>query len=317
MLVVFCLPAEAQQQAKMPRIGYVSGTGSTFNPGPYVEALRQGLRDLGYTEGKDFVIEFRGAEGKLEPIPSIVGELIQLKVDVLVLPTISALRAAKQSTNTIPVVMVTQGDPVALGLIDSLAHPGGNFTGITSLQRDLGGKRLELLKETVPKISTIGILLGADEEVAPIGFKDYEAAARALKLQIHSLGVRSSNPDLEGAFREAVKERVNAIITMTSNSLFRNSKKIAELAIKNRLPTMFEGGTWVESGGLISYSANDLELYRRAAMYVDKILKGVKPADLPVEQPTKFELVVNLKTAKQIGLTIPPNVLARADKVIR
>ena len=317
VLFALCLSAEAQQQAKIPRIGYVSGTGSTFNPGPYVEALRQGLRDLGYTEGKDFVIEFRGAEGKLEPIPSIVGELIQLKVDVLVLPTISALRAAKQSTNTIPVVMVTQGDPVALGLIDSLAHPGGNFTGITSLQRDLGGKRLELLKETVPKISTIGILLGADEEVAPIGFKDYEAAARALKLQIHSLGVRSSNPDLEGAFREAVKERVNAIVTMTSNSLFRNSKKIAELAIKNHLPSMFEGGTWVESGGLMSYSANDLELYRRAAIFVDKILKGTKPADIPVEQPTKFELVVNLKTAKQIGLTIPSNVLARAVKVIR
>jgi putative ABC transport system substrate-binding protein len=309
--------AEAQQPTKVLRIGYVSGTGSTFNPGPYVEALRQGLRDLGYIEGKDFVIEFRGAEGKLEPIPSIVGELILLKVDVLVLPTISALRAAKQSTNTIPVVMVTQGDPVALGLIDSLAHPGGNFTGITSLQRDLGGKRLELVKETVPKISTIGILLGADEEVAPIGFKDYEAAARALKLQIHSLGVRSSNPDLEGAFREAVKERVNAIVTMTSNSLFRNSKKIAELAIKNRLPSMFEGGTWVESGGLMSYSANDLELYRRAAIFVDKILKGAKPADLPVEQPTKFELVINLKAAKEIGLTIPPNVLARADRVIR
>jgi len=317
VLFALCLSAEAQQQGKIPRVGYVSGTGSTFNPGPYVEALRQGLRDLGYTEGKDFVIEFRGAEGKLEPIPSIVGELIQLKVDVLVLPTISALRAAKQSTNTVPVVMVTQGDPVALGLIDSLAHPGGNFTGITSLQRDLGGKRLELLKETVPKISTIGILLGADEEVAPIGFKDYEAAARALKLQIHSLGVRSSNPDLEGAFREAVKERVNAIVTMTSNSLFRNSKKIAELAIKNHLPSMFEGGTWVESGGLMSYSANDLELYRRAAIFVDKILKGTKPADIPVEQPTKFELVVNLKTAKQIGLTIPSNVLARADKVIR
>jgi putative ABC transport system substrate-binding protein len=305
---------QAQPQKKIPRIGYVSGTGSTSNPGPYVKALRQGLRDLGYTEEKDFAIEFRGAEGKLEPIPSIVGELIQLKVDVLVLPTISALRAAKQSTNTIPVVMVTQADPVALGLIDSLAHPGGNFTGITSLQRDLSGKRLELLKETVPKISTIGILLGADEPVTPIGFKDYEAAARALKLQIHSLGVKSSNPDLEGAFREAVKERVHAIITMTSNSLFRNSKKIAELAIKNRLPAMFEGGTWVESGGLMSYSANDLELYRRAATYVDKILKGAKPADLPVEQPTKFELVVNLKTAKQLGLTIPPNVLARADR---
>src|SRR5262249_4517312 len=244
-------------------------------------------------------------------------ELIQLKVDVLVLPTISALRAAKQSTNTIPVVMVTQGDPVALGLIDRLAHPGGNFTGITSLQRDLGGKRLELLKETVPKISTIGILLGADEEVAPIGFKDYEAAARALKLQIHSLGVRSSNPDLERAFREAVKERVHAIITMTSNSLFRNSKKIAELAIKNRLPTMFEGGTWVESGGVVAYLADELQRYIPAATYVGKVLKSAKPADLPVEQPTKFELVVNLKTAKQMGLTIPPNVLARADRVIR
>ena len=317
LLVAVSFSAQAQQQGKIPRIGYVSGTGSTSNPGLYVKALRQGLRDLDYTEGKDFVIEFRGAEGNVETVPSIVADLIQLKVDILVLPIISALRAAKQATNTIPVVMVTQGDPVALGLIDSLAHPGGNFTGITSLQRDLGGKRLELLKETVPKISTIGILLGADEEVAPIGFKDYEAAARALKLQIHSLGVRSSNPDLEGAFGEAVKERVNAIVTMTSNSLFRNSKKIAELAIKNRLPTMFEGGTWVESGGLMSYSANDLELYRRAAILVDKILKGTKPAEIPVEQPTKFELVVNLKTAKQIGLTIPPNVLARADRVIK
>jgi putative ABC transport system substrate-binding protein len=317
LLFAVSFSAQAQQQAKIPRIGYVSGTGSTSNPGPYVKALRQGLRDLDYTEGKDFVIELRGAEGNVETVPSIVADLIQLKVDILVLPIISALRAAKQATNTIPVVMVTQADPVALGLIDSLAHPGGNFTGIASLQRDLSGKRLELLKETVPKISRIGILLGADEEVAPIGFKDYEAAARALKLQIHSLGVKSSNPDLEGAFGEAVKGRVNAIVTMTSNSLFRNSKKIAELAIRSRLPSMFEGGTWVESGGLISYSANDLELYRRAAIFVDKILKGTKPADIPVEQPTKFELVVNLKTAKQIGLTIPPNVLARADKVIR
>jgi ABC-type uncharacterized transport system substrate-binding protein len=316
MLFALCLSAEALQQAKIPRIGYVSSTGSTFNPGPYVEALRQGLRDLGYTEGKDFIIEFRGAEGKLGAIPSIVGELIQLKVDILVLQIVSALRAAKQATNTIPVVMVTSADPVALGLIDSLAHPGGNFTGITSLQRDLGGKRLELLKETIPKIATIGILLRAGL-VAPIGFKDYEAAARALKLQIHSLGVKSPNPDLEGAFREAVKERVNAIVTITSNSLFRNSKKVAELAIKNRLPSMFEGGTWVESGGLMSYSANDLELYRRAAIFVDKILKGAEPADLPVEQPTKFELVINLKTAKQIGLTVPPNVLARADRVIK
>jgi len=309
--------AEAQQPAKIPRIGYVSGTGSVSNPGPYVEALRQGLRDLGYTEGRDFVIEFRGAEGKVETVPSIVADLIQLKVDILVLPTISALRAAKQATNTIPVIMVTQADPVALGLIDSLAHPGGNFTGITTLQRDLGGKRLELLKETVPKMSKIGILLATDEPVAAIGFKDYEVAAHTLKLQIQSLRVRSSNPDLDGTFREANKERVNAIMTMSSNLLFRNAKKIAELAIKSRLPSMYEGGTWVETGGLISYSANDLELFRRGATYVDKIVKGAKPGDLPVEQPKKFELVINLKTAKQIGLTVPPNVLARADRVIR
>ena len=317
MLLAPCLPAGAQPSTRIPRIGYVSGTGRTSTPGPYVEALRQGLRDLGYTEGKDFAIEFRGAEGKVETVPSIVADLIQLKVDILVLPIVSALRVAKQATNTIPVVMVTQADPVALGLIDSLAHPGRNFTGITSLQRDLSGKRLELLKEAIPKISKIGILLATDEPVAPIGFKDYEAAARTLKLQIQSLGVRTSNPDLEGAFREAVKNRVNTIVTMTSNSLFRNSKKITELAIKNRLPSVYEGATRVESGGLMSYSANDLELFRRAATYVDKILKGTKPADLPVEQPTKFELVINLRTAKQIGLTIPPNVLARADKVIR
>jgi ABC-type uncharacterized transport system substrate-binding protein len=311
------LSAHAQQQRKVPRIGYVSGTGSVSNPGPYVEALRQGLRDLGYIERKDFVIEFRGAEGKLETVPSIVAGLIQLNVDILVLPIVSALRAAKQATNTIPVVMVTQADPVALGLIDSLAHPGGNFTGITSLQRDLSGKRLELLKEAVPNVSKIGILLATDESITPIGFKDYEAAAKMLKLQIQSLGVNTSNPDLEGAFKEAVRERVNAIITMTSNSLFRNAKKIAELATINQLPSMCEGGTWVENGGLMSYSANDFELFRRAATYVDKILKGTKPGNLPVEQATKFELLINLKTAKQIGLTIPPNVLARADRVIR
>jgi putative ABC transport system substrate-binding protein len=314
ILVAIALGAEAQQTRKIPRIGYVSGTGSTSNPGPYVEALRQGLRDRGYVEGKNFDLEFRGAEGRVETVPSIIADLIQLKVDILVLPIVSGLRAAKQATSTIPVVMVTQADPVALGLIDSLAHPGGNFTGIASLQRDLAGKRLELVKEAVPKMSKIGILVAAE---SAYGFKDYDAAASALKLGIQSLRVKSSNPDLEGAFREALSERVNAIVTMTTNSLFRNSKKITELAIKNRLPSMYEGGSWVENGGLLSYSANDLELFRRAATYVDKILKGAKPADLPVEQPTKFEFVINLKTAKQIGLTIPQRVLLKADKVIR
>jgi len=316
VLLAFAVIAEPQPQAKIPRIvGYVSGTGDSSNPGPYVEALRQGLRDLGYIEGKNFVIEYRGAEGKLDRFPSLVTELVQLKVDVLVVPT-GAVRTAKQATKTIPVVMVTQLDPVAAGLVDSLAHPGGNITGLATLQRDLSGKRLELLAEVVPRISRVGILRG-DGSMSAIGFKEYEAAARALKIQLQSLEVRDPNPDFEAAFQSAAKGRTSALITVTNANLFRNQKRIADLAIKNRLPSMYEGSTWVEAGGLMSYSTNDLEVYRRAATYVDKILKGVKPAALPVEQPTKFEFVINLRTAKQIGLTIPPNVLARADKVIK
>ena len=309
--------AEAQPQVKIPRIGYISGTGDSSNPGPYVEALRQGLRDLGYVEGKNYVIEFRGAEGKVEPIPGIVAELVQLKVDVLVVPIASAIRAAKQATKTIPIVMVTQVDPVATGLVDSLAHPGGNITGLATLQRELGGKRLELLKEVVPGLARVGILRDAEGPVSSIGLKDYEAAARALKIRTQSLDVRGPNPDLAGAFREAVKGRVNAVVTITNNPLFRNSKRITDLALKNRLPSMYEGSTWVDAGGLMSYSANDLELFRRAATYVDKILKGTKPADLPVEQPTKFEFAINLKTAKALNLTVPQSVLYRADRVIK
>ena len=309
--------ALAQQAAKIPRIGYISGTGNASNPGPYVEALRQGLRDLGYVEGKNFEIEFRGAEGKVETVPTLVAELIQLKVDILVLPVVSALRAAKLATNNIAIVMVTQVDPVATRLIDSLAHPGGNITGITSLQRDLSGKRLELLLEVIPKLARVGILRDADDAVAAIGFKAYEAAARALKIRLHALEVRGSNPDLQAAFKEALKARVDALITITNNPLFRDSKKVTDLALKNRLPSMYEGTTWVDNGGLMSYSANDLELFRRAAIYVDKILKGAKPADLPVEQPTKFEFVINLKTAKALNLMIPQSVLFRADRVIK
>jgi ABC-type uncharacterized transport system substrate-binding protein len=317
VLFPFCASAAAQQPAKIPRIGYLSGTGNVSNPGPYVEALRQGLQDLGYVEGKNFVIEFRGAEGKVEPIPSIVAELVQLKVDVLVVPIASAIRAAKQATKTIPIVMVTQVDPVATGLVESLAQPGGNITGLATLQRELGGKRLELLAEVVPGMARVGILRDAEGPVSAIGLKDYEAAARALKIRIQSLDVRGPNPDLAGAFQEAVKGRVNAVITITNNPLFRNSKRIADLALKNRLPSMYEGSTWPDAGGLMSYSANDLELFRRAATYLDKILKGVKPADLPIEQPTKFEFVINLKTAKALNLTIPQSVLFRADKVIK
>ncbi len=317
MLLLAGAGAQAQQPTKIPRIGYVSGSGNPSNPGPYVEALRQGLRELGYVEGKNIVIEYRGAEGKLEPIPSLVAELVQLKVDVLVLPVLPAIFAAKQATKTIPIVMVTQVDPVAAGLIDSLARPGGNITGLATLQRDLSGKRLELLTEVVPEISRVGILRDPDMPMSAIGFKDYEAAARGLKIQLQSLEVRGSNPDVESAFQAAAKGRASALIAITNAPLLRNSQRIATLAIKNRLPSMYEGRSWVEAGGLMSYSANDLDAYRRAANYVDKILKGVKPGDLPVEQATKFELVINLKTAKQIGLTIPPTVLYRADKVIR
>jgi putative ABC transport system substrate-binding protein len=308
---------EAQQEKKIPRIGYISGSGSASNPGPYVEALRQGLRELGYVEGKSFAIEFRGAEGIPDRAPTLVTELVQLKVDVIVAPFLSAIRAARQASKTIPIVMVTQVDPVAIGLVKSLAHPGGNITGLTTLQRDLSGKRLELLKEVVPKIARVGILRGADDLVSEIGLKGYEAAARALKIQIQSLDVRGSNPDLEGAFREAVKGRANAVITITNNPLFRDSKKVTELALKHRLPSMYEGTTWVDNGGLMSYSANDLELFRRAATFIDKILKGAKPADLPVEQPTKFEFALNLKTANALNLSIPQSVLFRADRVVR
>jgi putative ABC transport system substrate-binding protein len=317
VMLTVAVTAEAQPQAKIPRIGYVSGTGDSSNPGPYVEALRQGLRDLGYIEGKNFVIEYRGAEGKPDRMASLAAELVHLNVDVLVLPTTPAIHAAKRATTTIPIVMVTQVDPVAAGLIDSLARPGGNITGVATLQRDLSGKRLELLKEVVPRLARVGVLRNPDEPVGAMGFKDYEAAARALKIGLQSLDVRGPNPDLEGAFREAVKERVNAVITITNNSLFRNANRVTDLAIKHRLPSMYEGSTWVGGGGLMSYSANDFELFRRAASYVDKILKGAKPADLPVEQPTKFELVINIKTAKQIGLTIPQSMLYRADKVIK
>src|SRR5215467_340399 len=317
LLYALCFYVEAQQPAKIPRIGYVSGTGDPSNPGPYVEALRQWLRDLGYIEGKNFAIEYRGAAGKAEPVQGLVNELVQLKVDVLVVPLLPGIRTAKQATKTIPIVMVAQVDPVATGLVDSLAHPGGNITGLATLQRDLSGKRLELLTEVVPGLSRVGILRDADSQTVAIGFKEYEVGAHALKIQLQSLEVRGSNPDVEGAFRAAAKGRVNAVITITNNPLFRNSKRVADVAIKNRLPSMYEGSSWVEAGGLMSYSANDLEVFRRAAYYVDKILKGVKPGDLPVEQPTKFEFVINLKTAKQLGLTIPQTVLYRADKVIK
>jgi ABC-type uncharacterized transport system substrate-binding protein len=319
LLLVSVRLVAAQQPMKVPRIGFVSGRGSptptTYDPN--TEAFRQGLKDLGYVEGKNIVIEYRGAEGKADTIPGLVAELVQLKVDVFVSGTLPAIRSAKQATKTIPIVMVTTVDPVATGLVDSLARPGGNITGLTRLTRELSGKRLELLKEVVPGITRVGVLRAAEGPASAIAFKEYEAAARLLKLQLQSLEVRGPNADLEGTFQTAVKGQASAFITVTGDLLIRYPKRIADLAIKNRLPSMYEVSEYVEAGGLMSYSASNAEAFRRAAYFVDKILKGSKPADLPVEQPTKFELIINLKTAKQIGVTIAPEVLARADKVIQ
>jgi putative ABC transport system substrate-binding protein len=318
LLLALSSPTQAQQE-KLSRIGFVSGSGAPSSPDSQLEPFRQGLRDLSYIEGKNIVIEYRYAEGKLDRIPDLVAELVRLKVDVFVVAALPAIRAAKQATRTIPIVMVTPQDPVATGIVESLARPSGNITGLTTLGRDLSGKRLELLKEMVPGISRVGILWVGDAN-APglaIAFKEYETSARSLKIQLQSLEVRAPNPDLEGAFQVAAKGRAGALITVRGPVLNRYPRQIADLAINNRIPSMCERSDYVETGCLMSYSADEGESYRRAAVYVDKILKGAKPADLPIEQPRKFELVINLKTAKQIGLTIPPNVLARADRVIR
>ena len=316
-LLALSFPAEAQPAKKVSRVGFLSGGGDPSNPGPRVEAFRQGLRDLGYIDGKNILAEYRYIEGNLDRAPGLVAELIQLKVDVLVTTFLPGIRAAKDATKTIPIVMLSFADPVATGLVDSLARPGGNITGLATLARDLSGKRLELLKEAVPRISRVGVLWDADAPGPAIAFKEYEAAARALKIQLQSLEVRAQNTDLEGAFQAAVKGRASALVTIRNPLLGRYSKRIVNLAIKNRLPSMCEESDIVEAGCLMSYSASDTENFRRAAYYVDRILKGTKPADLPVEQPMKFELIINLKTAKQIGLTIPQSVLFRADKVIK
>jgi putative ABC transport system substrate-binding protein len=313
VLFALCSFAEAQEPKKIPRIGYVSVSGDAKNPGRFVEAFRQGLRDLGYNEGKNILVEYRYPGEEVDRVPGFVAELVQLKVDVLVSSSTGAIRAARQATKTIPIVMVASFDPVEIGMVESLARPGGNITGLTRLTRELSGKRLELFKEAVPGISRVGVL-------AAKGFtnlRDYEPAARALKIPLQYLEVEGPNPDFEGAFQAAAKGRVNGLITVGSRQINPYRKQIVELATKNRLPSMFEVSSWVETGGLVSYSADDLANFRRAAFYVDKILKGTKPADLPVERPTKFEFVINLKTAKALNLTIPQSVLFRADRVIK
>ena len=309
--------ADAQQPTKLPSIGYLATTATPGSAGTRGETFRQALRDLGYIEGKNIHVEYRYIEGQQDRVPGLVAELVQLKVDVLIVRTLTSIRAAKQATTTIPIVMVTSGDPVAEGLIDSLARPGGNITGLTRFTRELNGKRLELLKEVVPGISRVGVLWDPRGPGPAIAFKEYEAAARALKIRLQSLEVPDANPDFKAAFQAAAKGRASALITIGSSVMNRYEKQITELAIKTRLPSMFDASDFVKAGGLVSYSSNETDQLKRAAYYVDRILKGTKPADLPVEQPMKFEFVINLKTAKQIGVTIPPEVLARASKIIR
>jgi putative ABC transport system substrate-binding protein len=313
---VWPMQARAQQPARVARIGYVSGTGSAADPGPYVEALQQGMREQGYVDGKDFIVEYRGAEGRQARVPELVAELVRAKVDVLVTPIPTAIRAAKQATDTIPIVMVTSIDPVASGIINSLAKPGGNITGLFTLTQDLSAKRLEFLKDVVPKLARVGILVDAGEPIAATGYRDYEAPARALQMELRSLEVRGPNPDLDAAIKAALEWHAEALIIVTSSLLFSNRKAIADLALKSGLPTAYHGSDWVVAGGLMSYSADDLAVFRRAAYYIHRILEGAKPRDLPVEQPTKFRLVINQKTARALGLFIPLALLAFADEVI-
>jgi len=306
------LAAEGQQAKKVPRIGLLLQAPPTS---PQVEAFRQGLRDLGYIEGKHILIEYRHTEEKPDRLPLLAAELVRLKVDIIVVSGGLATSAAKNATKEIPIVMAIAGDPVGSGHVASLRRPGGNITGLTNLAPELGGKRLELLKEVIPGLSRVAILADSTNPIFALQLREVESAAQALKLQLQILEVREAN-DFDSAFAAAQKGHAGAISTLASALLGGHRQTLVNFAEKGRLPTMYHSSGFVAVGGLMSYGVNNVDLYRRAATYVDKILKGAKPADLPIEQPTKFELVINLKTAKALGLTIPQSVLGRADQVI-
>jgi putative ABC transport system substrate-binding protein len=308
--------AGAQQPKKVPRIGILIAASTSFYSAR-VEALRQRLRELGYVEGKNIVIDYRYAEGKLERLPDLAAELVRLKVDVIVTAPTQAALAAKKASATIPIVFTDiASDPAEIGLVSSLARPGGNITGLNVIAADLDGKRLELLKESFPKVVRVALLWQSGGTRGNLTLTEMEAAAKALGLKLQSLPVRSLD-DFEGAFARAKRDGAQALITTPNPVINTQRRQVLDFAAKNRLPAMYQTREWVEAGGLMSYAPNFTALWRRAADFVDKILKRAKPADLPVEQPTKFEFLVNLKTAEQIGVTIPPNVLARADRVIR
>ena len=311
------LAADAQQAAKNTRIGYLA-INLAANPHLH-EAFRQGLRDLGYVEGRNVVIEYRDAEGKVERLPALAAELVALKVDVIVVggSTVAAL-AAKQATRTLPIVFASAGDPVGSGLVTSLARPGGNVTGLSNLTSELVGKRLELLTQAVPGVSQVAVLRlpGAlGERTAKDMLTGAEVAARALGVRLQFVEARGPD-EFDRAFSDMTRARAGALTVLPSNMFLREHRRLVDLAAKNRLPAVYFSRDFVDAGGLMSYGANGPDLYRRAATSVDKILKGAKPGDLPVEQPTKFELAINLKTARTLGLTLPPGLIARADQVI-
>jgi putative tryptophan/tyrosine transport system substrate-binding protein len=315
VLLALGVIAEAQQPGKVPKIGWLQAR-SPSGPGGGPESFLREFHKLGYVEGKNIAFEYRFADDTYDRLPTLADELVRLKVDVLVTPSTTGALALKNATRTIPIVFLGVSDPVALVLVDSLARPGGNITGFTSIEAVLAGKRLELLKETIPKLSRVAVLWDPKNQGSEQSWKESQLSARELGLQLHSMEVSSADK-FEGVFQDATKAR-SAALAVTLNAVANsNQKRIAELAAKNRLPAIYARGDFIASGGLVSYGADQAEPYRRTAAMVDKILKGTKPADIPVEQPTKFEFVINLKAAKQIGLTIPPNVLARADKVIK
>jgi ABC-type uncharacterized transport system substrate-binding protein len=312
VLLAVAVIAEAQQPRKVPVIGYLTLASASSNL-PRREAFREGLRNLGYVEGQNIIIEYRYAESRAERLHELAADLVGLKVDIIVAGGTQVNLAAKKATGTIPIVMANADDPVGSGLVESLARPGNNVTGLSTMSVELGGKRLELFREAFPKVRRLAVLWYT---VSNPAFRETQAAAQNLGFRILSLEVRGPE-DFDSAFALVTKDRSDGLFPVTSAFMSANRKRIVEFATRNRLPALYSNEEYVEEGGLISYAANVHEMHRRAATYVDKILKGARPAELPVEQPTKFELVINLKTAKQIGLTIPPNVLARADRVIK
>jgi ABC-type uncharacterized transport system substrate-binding protein len=310
-------PAEAQQPGKIVRIGFLDAS-TASGMAVLVDAFRQELSKLGWTETKNITIEYRFAEGKFERLAELAAALVRLKVDLIMVTSTSSALAAKKATSTIPIVMTNVADPVAAGLVVSLARPGGNVTGLSGLSPELNTKRLEILKDAVPTLARVGLLRQPEAAIGiDLQLKELRPAAQALKLKLEEIETPFDAKGLDSAFQTAKQKQVDAIMTQPGPRFFAARKRIVELAGKYRLPAIYPQKEFVDEGGLMSYGADFTDLYRRAAVYVDKILKGAKPADLPVEQPKKFEFIVNLKAAKQIGLTIPPNVLARADKVIR